>query len=292
MVGLGSTRGLSFWGSTSVPVPPPAPIAPKVLENTLQPDVASASIPVSESPSMSEVVTSIDIPSTLSVAPLNYGDLAALGFSHWTPAGIAQWTMELIQVSSGISWFWTIVVATVLARLVVVPLSLGGVRASAKLAPHQPRLMELRDQLQKTGGLGENPIAVQRITLQQKKIYEEAGVSLLAPIATPLAQVPTSMGMFFGIRSLCNLPLEQLKTGGFGWITDLTIADPTYALPLAMVAMMNVQLSVSARFRRTPPNHSLNFTPSLCPRKPLLVTPRCCTCSMCSRSLALFLCRS
>ena len=107
--------------------------------------------------------------------------------------------------------------------------------------------MQLREELQRTGGLSKDPIAVQRISLQQKQIYEEAGASLAAPMITPFIQIPVSIGLFIGIKKLCDFPLEQLKVGGYGWITDLTVPDPTYALPLVMMALINVQLSVSNR---------------------------------------------
>ena len=250
-VGLGYTRNLSLWRSAPAPAPPPSPPLPpptpeQVLDDFAQPELITATTPVPESTtSVSEFVTSLDIPSTVEVLPLNYGDLAALGFSHWTPAGVAQWTMELIQVSSGMSWFWTIVSVTLLSRLVLLPFNLSAVRSAARLAPHQRRLTELKDQLQKTG-FAQDPIAVQRISLEQKKIYEEAGVSVLGPLMAPLTQLPVSLGLFFGIKKLCDFPLEQLKVGGFGWITDLTVADPMYVLPFAMAAVVNMQLSVSA----------------------------------------------
>lgn len=250
IVGLGSTRGLSFWGS--VPAPPPAPPlappTPEIPDTASQLEEVASTTLVPEPTSVPELVASLNIPSTLEVPPLNYGDLAALGFSNWTPAGIAQWSIELIQVASGMPWFWTIVTVTILSRLIVLPFNIGSLRTTAKLAPHQPRLMQLRDELQKIGGLSKDPIAVQRISLQQKKVYEDAGVSMLAPLLTPLIQFPVSLGLFFGIKRLCEFPLEQMKVGGIGWITDLTVPDPTYLLPLAMAALVNVQLSVSERF--------------------------------------------
>lgn len=212
----------------------------------MEPEAVAAATPVPDSTTISDFVTSLDIPSTLGVPPLNYGDLAALGFSSWSPVGIAQWTMELIQVSSGMSWFWTIVTVSILSRLVILPFSIYSVRSAAKLAPYQPRLVELRNQLQKLGGLTNDPVAVQRVSLQQQQLYEEAGVSVVGSFMTPLIQMPISMGLFLGIKKLCDFPLEQLKVGGFSWITDLTAVDPTYTLPLAMLAIIQVQLSVSA----------------------------------------------
>lgn len=251
-VGLGSSRSLSFWGSASAstptPTPLPIPATPEVSEIDSQLEGFAATTPFPEPTSVPEVVTSLNIPSTLEIPPLNYGDLASLGFSHWTPVGIAQWSMELVQVASGMPWFWTIVTVTVLSRFIVLPFNIVSLRSSAKLAPHQPRLMQLREKLQNTGGLTKDPIAVQTISLQQKQIYEEAGVSLMGPLVTPLVQLPVTIGMFLGIRQLCDLPLEQLKVGGFGWIMDLTVPDPTYMLPLAMIALVNVQLSVGDQF--------------------------------------------
>lgn len=252
IVGLGSTRNLSFWRSapapTTTPDSLPEPVASEVLDNFSQPEVIAATTPVPEPASIPEIATSLDIPSTLEIPPLNYGDLAALGFSNWTPAGIAQWSMELIHVASGMPWFWTIIAATILSRLIVIPFNISSLRTGARLAPHQPRLLQLREELSKIGDVSKDPVAVQRIALQQKKIYEEAGASLVAPIITPFIQLPVSFGLFLGIKRLCDLPLEQLKVGGYGWITDLTVPDPMYVLPLAMVASVYVQISVSDHF--------------------------------------------
>ena len=246
IVGLCSARSLSFWRSAPAPTPAPVslpePITSEISENAFQPEVITATTPVPEPASIPEVVTSLDIPSTLGAPPLNYGDLAALGFSHWTPVGIAQWSMELIHVASGMPWFWTIVTATLLSRLIVTPFNISSLRTAVRLAPHQPHLMQIKEEPEKAGGASMDPIAVQRVSLQQRKIYEEAGASLPAPLITPFVQIPVSIGLFLGLKRLCDFPLEQLKVGG---ITDLTIPDPTYMLPLAMAALVNVQLSVS-----------------------------------------------
>jgi len=217
---------------------------------------------VSPADAASTLVPDVAIPADLpglveSIPPLNYGDLAALGFAHWTPAGLCQWAMELIQVSTGMPWFWTIVTATLATRLIVIPFNIGSLRITARLAPFQPRLTELRNQM--TGLSTRDPIAMQRISLQQKKIYEEAQVSMLQPLLVPAIQLPLSLGMFFGVKRLCELPLEQLKWSGLSYLPDLTVADPTYMLPLAMAVLINLQLSVGAKEMTTDAAQTLHL---------------------------------
>jgi len=55
-----------------------------------------------------------------------------------------------------------------------------------------------------------------------------------------------SLGLFFGIKRMCAVPVEQMKWSGFDMIPDLTIADPTYILPTLLVALVNVQISFGA----------------------------------------------
>lgn len=50
--------------------------------------------------------------------------------------------------------------------------------------------------------------------------------------------------MFFGIKKLCTLPLEQLHWDSVSSLPGLTVADPFYALLVAAVVLMNVQLKV------------------------------------------------
>lgn len=243
----GGATNASTPTSAPVPVSDPEPVTSAALTSDapIVPPADAAIVPPADA--VSSLIPDIPIPADLpglveSIPPLNYGDLAALGFAHWTPAGLCQWAMELIQVSTGIPWFWTIVATTLATRLIVIPFNIGSLRLTARLAPFQPRLTELRDQM--TGLSTRDPIAMQRISLQQKKIYEEAQVSMLQPLLVPAIQLPLSLGMFFGVKRLCELPLEQLKWSGLSYLPDLTVADPTYMLPLAMAVLINAQLSV------------------------------------------------
>ena len=45
-------------------------------------------------------------------------------------------------------------------------------------------------------------------------------------------QFPIFASIFVGLRGMCYLPVDSLKTGGFGWIADLTVPDPMFILPI------------------------------------------------------------
>lgn len=179
------------------------------------------------------------------LTPLQYGDLTALGLTSWAPAGMCTWMLELVNVSTGMPWFHTIVAGTFLARLLLLPFTIKQLRNSAALAPHQPRLLELKEELERAYKSGDK-IAVQRVALKQRTVYAESGVSMLPMLLIPFVQLPVTLGMFFGVKRLCNLPLEQLHWSGVAFLPDLTVPDPYYILPIASAVLMNIQLRVRA----------------------------------------------
>jgi len=140
--------------------------------------------------------------------------------------------LELINVSSGLPWFHTIVAGTLLSRLLLLPFSIKQLRNSSALAPYQPRLLELKEELNRAYQTGDH-LAVQRVALKQRRVYEESGVSMLPMLLMPFVQLPVTLGMFFGVKRLCALPLEQLHWSGVSFLPDLTVADPYYVLPIA-----------------------------------------------------------
>lgn len=264
----GSAR--NYWWSSSK-----TPAAPKIEPETVAQDVTAIDSAVLEQPP-SEVATLVDstavvdpsaaasLPldgmsstaadavSNAAVAvasvpppPLGYGDLAALGLAGWSPIGLCQVGIETIQVFSGMPWFWTIVTASVISRLVLLPFGIMGLRNGAKMAPHQPEFLALREEVMTARQSGDM-IKMNHAVIRQKLLYEKLGVSMMGMFVPPIAQVPVTIGMFFAVKRLCDLPLEQLKYSGLALIPDLTVADPTWMLPMLATAAINLQLSVSA----------------------------------------------
>jgi len=256
-----ATRNIWLFSKRTDVAPPTT--APRETQTTAPepvtaPEVASSSpispatptaepIPVpSDAVAQTSPIPSSDALDTLAtLAPLQYGDLAALGLAGWSPSGLATWMLELVNVSSGLPWFHTIIAGTLLSRLLLLPFSIKQLRNSAALAPHQSRLVELKEELNRAYQTGDK-LAVQRVALKQRRVYEESGVSMLPMLLMPFVQLPVTLGMFFGVKHLCALPLEQLRWSGVSFLPDLTVADPYYVLPIVSAVLMNVQLSVGA----------------------------------------------
>ena len=177
-------------------------------------------------------------------AALQYGDMAALGLAGWSPAGLVRWSMELLNVSTGMPWFWTIIVGSALWRLACVPWAIRGFQVSARLLPHQPQLLVLQKSVAKARE-AQNPLELQKAAQAMSRFYKSHNISPLAGLVS-LVQLPITFGLFFGVQKMCNLPVEQLRDSGVSFLPDLTASDPTMVLPLAMFVLVNTQIKVSS----------------------------------------------
>ncbi|PCH43191.1 hypothetical protein WOLCODRAFT_74732 [Wolfiporia cocos MD-104 SS10] len=119
-------------------------------------------------------------------------------------------------------------------------------RATAKLAPFQDDLAALRQRMQ-AAQASKDMLTMQSAMMKQRVLYEKADVNMATMAIAPLIQLPVTLGMFFGVKKMCDLPVEQLKWSGLSFLPDLTVADPTCTLPIISAVMMNVQLSLAMR---------------------------------------------
>ena len=94
--------------------------------------------------------------------------------------------MEALHVSTGMPWFWTIVSATLLTRVILFPFTVRSMRSTAALAPHQPEINRLREKMQQAQAT-KDMLLLQQVALQQRGIYEKAGVSMGSMASTPPA---------------------------------------------------------------------------------------------------------
>lgn len=185
------------------------------------------------------------VTSTLASTPIatQYGDMAALGLVSWTPAGFFPWLLEAVQVSTALPWWGTIVLTTVGTRVVLLPLILRSQRTQAKLAPLQPKMTELREKMNSARERGDT-LESQSLMKQQMALLKKENINPLDSLLTAVAQLGAQVGFFLGLRRMCEVPVQSLQTGGFGWVTDLAAADPYYVLPMINLALIQLQLTV------------------------------------------------
>ncbi|GJE89000.1 hypothetical protein PsYK624_050890 [Phanerochaete sordida] len=228
---------------TAVTFEEPAAEAAQLVEST---DLLDAAPVVEAAQDATATFSNSAIDTVAQLAPMQYGDLAALGLASWWPSGISQWGMELLHVSTGLPWFWTIVGATVVSRVIVFPFAVMSIRNSARMAPHQADFEKLREEIN-IARLSGDMAQMQRAVMKQQIMYKKIGVSLPGMMVPPFAQIPITLGMFFGVKRMCDLPVPQLQQSGVSFWQDLTIPDPTYLLPILATAGMNIGLSLGMR---------------------------------------------
>jgi len=202
-----------------------------------------ATTPQDSSTGIADSDAGIDIPAIDTVIPpLQYGDLAELGLTGWSPAGIIRWSFEILQVSSGMPWFYTIIAGTLFWRVIILPANIMSLRNSSRLLPYTDQLQAVTTEWKQvdTG----DRLALQRVSLKRQKIYEQARARVLPSIIMPFVQIPVTLGLFFAVRKMTLLPVEQLKQSGVSFLPDLTMADPYYILPILSTIAINVQMTV------------------------------------------------
>jgi YidC/Oxa1 family membrane protein insertase len=205
---------------------------------------APTAVPTSES--ISEVLPDVsasasDISEVVSnvIPPLQYGDFAALGLTSWWPSGIMSWSFELLQVSTGMPWFYTIIAGTLFWRAALIPSALTSMRASALLRPYSEQIKTLDEQAQGV----KDRAAQMEIMLKKQKLIEKAGVSFRSMFLPPVIQMVGNFGLFFAIKNMMQLPVAQLAQSGVWFLPDLTLTG-NYVMPALVILAMNLQFSV------------------------------------------------
>ena len=72
------------------------------------------------------------------------------------------------------------------------------------------------------------------------KIRKESGVSIVAQLVPAVVQATLGFCSFKLLRKMADIPVPDLKDGGFLWLTDLTLPDGYLLLPAFMAISMHL----------------------------------------------------
>jgi len=132
----------------------------------------------------------------------------------------------LVWIQSFIpNWGWTIVVLTILIRILLYPLTYKGMVSMYKLKELAPKIKEIQ---QKYKG---NP---QKMNMHMMELYKKHKANPLGGCLPILLQIP----VFFAIYRVLLNAIELKGAEWILWIDDLSAMDPYYVLPILMGASM------------------------------------------------------
>lgn len=139
---------------------------------------------------------------------------------------ILKWALEgfnFITHNYGIS----IILLTILVKLLLIPLSKKGTDSTAKMSAIQPKLQEIQEKYK------DDP---QAQNLAVSKLYKEEGINPMGSCLPLLIQFPIFIGLYgllnkdFSLRGAMFIP---------GWINDLSIPETIFTLPFNLPFLGN-----------------------------------------------------
>ncbi len=130
------------------------------------------------------------------------------------------------------NWGWSIVLITLLIKLIFYPLSAKSYQSMAKMREIAPRLQALRERYQ-----GDKQ-ALGKATME---FYKREKVSPAGGCLPMLIQIPVFIALYYVL-----IESVQLRQAPFVfWIQDLSTQDPYHVLPILMSASMFFQQKLS-----------------------------------------------
>jgi len=127
------------------------------------------------------------------------------------------WALDKIHVVIG-HWGWSIVVLTLLIKLVFYKLTEAQFRSMGKLRKLQPRIQQLKERY------GDDR---QKFGQAMMEIYKKEKVNPLGGCLPILVQIPIFISLYWVL-----LESVELRQTAFLWVPDLSRPDPYFILPI------------------------------------------------------------
>jgi YidC/Oxa1 family membrane protein insertase len=140
---------------------------------------------------------------------------------------VLEWFYGLVG-----NWGWAIVLVTLLIKLILFPLSYKGMMSMQKLKDLAPQMKEIKEKH------GKDP---QKMNAQMMEMYKKNGANPMGGCLPMILQIP----IFFAIYRVLLNAVELQGAPWMLWITDLSLKDPLFVLPILMGASMWYQQKIT-----------------------------------------------
>ncbi len=136
---------------------------------------------------------------------------------------IMKWLNSLVN-----NWGWSIILLTLLVRMIVMPLHIMSFRSMKAMQKVQPLIQNLREKYK------DDPMTLNREMMALMKKHKVNPMGGCLPM---LLQIP----VFFALYRVFSESIELYQAPFIFWIHDLSLKDPFYVLPILMAAVMYLQ---------------------------------------------------
>lgn len=145
----------------------------------------------------------------------------------WFLAQPIFWLLNLIHSVLG-NWGWSIIVLTILIKLLFFPLSAASYKSMARMRAVAPKIQALKEQA------GDDR---QKLSQGMMELYKKEKINPLGGCLPILVQMPVFLALYWVLLE----SVEMRQAPWMFWITDLSIKDPLFILPIIMGLSMFVQ---------------------------------------------------
>ena len=130
------------------------------------------------------------------------------------------------------NWGWSIILLTILVKLILWPLSSKSYRSMAKMRVIAPEMQRMKEEF------GEDRM---RFSQEMMALYKREQVNPLSGCLPLLLQMPIFLALYWVLME----SVELRHAPWLAWIQDLSAMDPWFILPLLMGVTMYIQQSLN-----------------------------------------------
>ncbi|MDA8327690.1 MAG: membrane protein insertase YidC [Betaproteobacteria bacterium] len=146
------------------------------------------------------------------------------------------WLLQKIHGVVG-NWGWSIVVLTILIKLMFFPLSAKSYRSMAQMRGLSPKLKQLKELH------GDDK---EKHHLAMMELYKTEKVNPLGGCLPTVVQIPVFIALYWTLVG----SVEMRQAPFIGWIHDLSAPDPFFVLPI----LMGITMLLQTRLNPAPPD--------------------------------------
>jgi YidC/Oxa1 family membrane protein insertase len=117
--------------------------------------------------------------------------------------------LEWLHASVGLTWAWSIIVLTLIVRMVILPLTIKQVRSMQRLQLHAPELKAIQQKYKSDK---------QKMNEEVMKFYRENNVNPLASCLPLVLQIPIFFALFFVLKDFESEVFPNYPNSDLGWL--------------------------------------------------------------------------